>query len=396
MRKKIAIFTGNRAEYGLQYSIIKAIKNHKNLDYKLIISGSHLDKKFGETKKVIKKDKFKISCEIKLKNYSKKELSFTPLNISEIIKKLTIYLKKNRPDIFLINADRFETFAAGITATQMNIPTVHVEGGDITEGGTLDDNVRHALTKLSHLHFVTNKKSFNNLIKMGEEKWRIHNVGLASNDIIKKNNLLHRKTLEKNFKISSSSRILLFTFHAFGTDLKKMNKDICILAKVISFYLNKNYVIIATYPNNDYGSDVIINKLIEIKKLNKDNKNFILKKSLGNFLFYSLLALAKKNKIILVGNSSAGIKECIAFKCPAVNIGERQKSRLKPINVIDTKCNFKNIIFNISKAFDSKVFKKKLLQGKNPYYKNNTGKKIANIINKLCLNKEILNKKHIL
>ena len=278
----------------------------------------------------------------------------------------------------------------------MNIPTVHVEGGDITEGGTLDDNVRHALTKLSHLHFVTNKKSFNNLIKMGEEKWRIHNVGLASNDIIKKNNLLHRKTLEKNFKISSSSRILLFTFHAFGTDLKKMNKDICILAKVINFYLNKNYVIIATYPNNDYGSDVIINKLIEIKKLNKDNKNFILKKSLGNFLFYSLLALAKKNKIILVGNSSAGIKECIAFKCPAVNIGERQKSRLKPINVIDTKCNFKNIIFNISKAFDSKVFKKKLLQGKNPYYKNNTGKKIANIINKLCLNKEILNKKHIL
>ena len=113
-------------------------------------------------------------------------------------------------------------------------------------------------------------------------------------------------------------------------------------------------------------------------------------------MFYSLLALAKKNKIILVGNSSAGIKECIAFKCPAVNIGERQKSRLKPINVIDTKCNFKNIIFNISKAFDSKVFKKKLLQGKNPYYKNNTGKKIANIINKLCLNKEILNKKHIL
>lgn len=399
MKKKlIGIFTGSRAEYGLQYPIIKAIQNHKNLDYLLIVSGTHLDKKFGETKKEIKKDNFKISFEIKLKNSfqkkNKEDLTFIPGNIANIVSKLSFFFKKNKIDMFLVNADRFETFAAAIASTQMNIPTVHVEGGDITEGGTLDDNVRHAITKLSHIHLVTNQQSYANVLKMGEEKWRVYNVGLTSNDNIREKKLLSEKQLRTKFRIDEKLRIIIFTFHSYGSDLKKIKKEIKILSKVIKFCIKKNYSIIATYPNNDYGSNIIVD---ELKKTQKEikNKNFILVKSLGNLIFHSLINLSKKNKAILIGNSSAGIKECVAFKCPAIDIGERQKSRLKPDNVISSACSFSSVIKNISKAFDNKNYKFKVKKSKNPYYKKDTGKTIADILNKINCEKKILIKKHI-
>ena len=152
---------------------------------------------------------------------------------------------------------------------------------------------------------------------------------------------------------------------------------------------------IATYPNNDFGSEIIIEKLNKLKERYKKNKKFILKKSLGNYLFYSLLSLSSKNQIVMIGNSSAGIKECIRFKCPAINIGNRQQSRLKPFNVLNTKCNMLDIKKNITRAFEDKRFKRKLIKAKNPYYKKNTGKKIADLINELIPDKRILKKRHI-
>ena len=197
MKKKIVVFTGNRAEYGLQKPIIQALKESKKFNYILIVSGSHLNKKYGNTVSEIKKDKFRISYKIKLNSKSEKDPIYTTSNISKIINELSKILKKENPEFMLVNADRFETFAACIASTQMNIPTVHVEGGDITLGGTLDDNVRHAITKLSHFHFVTNKNSYSNLIKMGEEKWRIYNSGLASNDLINRKKLINYKLIKK-------------------------------------------------------------------------------------------------------------------------------------------------------------------------------------------------------
>jgi UDP-hydrolysing UDP-N-acetyl-D-glucosamine 2-epimerase len=393
MKKKIAIFTGNRAEYGLQKPILQALKDNSKTNYYLIVSGSHLEKKFGKTINEIKKDKFKISHLIKLKNTKIKNLTYTPIIISELINKICFFLKKIKPDALIVNADRFETFGACIASSQMNIPTIHIEGGDLTEGGALDDNVRHAISKLSHLHFVTNINSYKNLIKMGEERSRIFNVGLASNDLIKKQKLVSKNILNKNFRFNNN-RIIIVTFHSFGTNLDKIKKDMDVIKKVITYYSNKNYTVIATYPNNDYGSNVIIQKLNLIKK-NLNKKNFILKKSLGNNYFYSLLNLAKDNRVILVGNSSAGIKECIRFKCPAINIGERQSGRLKPQNVKSVKCDFKKILNAIEYTFENKQFRKKLKYAANPYFKKNTGKRIVNIISKIKFNSKFLNKKHI-
>lgn len=391
-KKIIAIFTGNRAEYGLQYSIIDAIRKHKKLSYKLIVSGAHLEKKFGYTIKQIKKDGFKISSLIKLKNRKLKTKAYTPLIISDAIQKITLALNKIKPDIMLVNADRFETFAATIASSQMYIPTFHIEGGDITFGGTLDDNVRHAITKLSNIHFVTNKQSKENLINLGEENWRIFNFGLPSNDLINKKKLAETYELENYFNFKFTKYTILFTYHPVFGGLKQIKKECKILTRVLNKLLtNKDYSIIATYPNNDYGSGIIIENLISLSK--KHNKNFRLIKSLGNYYFHSILNLSSKKKIVLMGNSSSGIKESVAFKCPTINIGSRQNGRLKPNNVLNTQCNYKEIMSKINYALYNELFLETCKKCKNPYYVKDSGKKIANLISKTKINKKLIIKR---
>ena len=170
-KKRVLVFTGNRAEYGLQLPVVQALTQSNKIDCSLMVSGTHLDKKFGETISQIKKDKIKIAARVKLDNFYKSNMQ-TPNLIGQATMKITKSIYKHKPDIFLVNADRFETFAATIASTQLSIPTFHIEGGDTTEGGALDDSVRHAITKLSHIHFATNKYSYQNIINLGEEKWR--------------------------------------------------------------------------------------------------------------------------------------------------------------------------------------------------------------------------------
>ena len=183
-KKIIAVFTGNRAEFGLQYPILKAISNHPELDYRLIVSGAHLEKNFGETLNEIQNSGFKITAEIKIEGKIK-SLTYTPMAIADCSKKMSLVLEKIKPDLNIVYADRYEAFGAMIASTQMNIPTAHIEGGDLTEGGALDDSVRHAMTKLAHIHFTTNSQASKRLIAMGEEHWRVHTVGYPTIDLIK-------------------------------------------------------------------------------------------------------------------------------------------------------------------------------------------------------------------
>jgi len=387
----IGVFTGNRAEYGLQYPIIKAISEHKKLDYRLIVSGSHLEKNFGETIEQIKKDKLKISAKIKLKNSSNKNSTYTSLRIAESIFKISKVLRKIKPDFMLVNADRYETFAAAVASSQMNIPTCHVEGGDITQGGALDDSIRHAITKLSHLHFATNHQSYKNILKLGEERWRVFNVGLSINDTIYSKKKGSQLYLLKKYNIDFNKPIIIFTQHSVTTEPEKALKHISISLKSLQYFIDKkNYQIIITYPNNDYGYKDIINKIKLFNDKNKQNSQVV--KSLGNFDLHSFMSHAQTKEIIIVGNSSLGIKEAIAFKCPVVNIGKRQAGRLKPPNVVDAKNSYNDINKKILKV-TNKNFKNKLQNINNPYFKKNTGKKIANIISKTKLNKKLIQKR---
>src|SRR5262245_44921888 len=173
-KRIVAVFTGNRAEYGLQYPILKAIAAHPDLEYYLLVSGAHLQEDFGYTKKEIEKDGFEVYDEVKI-SMDDDTLLATAQAIGSGILSLSSILARLRPDFLVVYADRFEGFSAVVTGTQMNIPTAHIEGGDITEGGALDDSVRHAMTKLSHLHFTTNEEAAERVRRLGEEPWRVFN-----------------------------------------------------------------------------------------------------------------------------------------------------------------------------------------------------------------------------
>ena len=390
---KLCIFSGNRAEYGLLSPIIKNLNKSKKIKVFFIVSGSHVEKKFGETINEIKKDKIKIYQIIKLinSNRSKDQIDYTPKNISEIIEKYSTCLKKIEPDYNLVYGDRFESFGATIASSQMNIPTIHIEGGDKTEGGTLDDSVRHAMTKISHIHITTNDNAKKRIIKLGEEKWRVKNFGYSAMDYVKLKNYAKKNEIENKLNIKITNPIVLFTQHPIPMENEDIKNNFEKIFNSIKKLSRLNIQIIITYPNSDYGGKQIIEKINRLKKI----KNIKIVRSLGRYLYHGILALNNKSvKVICAGNSSSGIKETAIFKCPVVNIGPRQNGRFRSSNVFDVKYDDKQIYETIVKCiYDERIYKK-CLKTKNLYGGGNTGKLINRFIENLNISKtKILIKK---
>lgn len=377
--KKITVFSGNRAEFGLLSPILKVLSKSKKIKLFFVTSGSHLDKKFGYTIDEVFKENIKIYKKIYIKNKIKNKTTaeYTSLYIAEIIKEYTKILIKIKPDFNIVYADRFETFASAIASSQMHIPTIHIEGGDKTEGGTLDDSVRHAITKLSHFHIVTNRDAFNRILKLGEEKWRIKNFGYSLIDSVKQGNYASKRELENKLKIKIVRPIVIFTFHPISVNLKQSVIDLkkCLFTLK---ELSKKYQIIITYPNIDYGCRSFITEIKKIKKL----KNIKIFRSLGRYYYHGILSLIKKEKIkvLCMGNSSSGIKETAVFKCPTINLGTRQDGRLKSTNVFNLKINPKKIINLTNKCFNNKKIIKIINKSKNLYGGGKTGNKLLNFI----------------
>ena len=260
-KRIIAVFTGNRAEYGLQFPILKSIERHPDLEYRLIVSGAHLDSNFGKTLKEIEEDGFEIHAEIKI-DMDEDDLFSTAKAIGSGILSLSEALKNIDPDVFVVYADRFEGFAAVIAGSQMNIPVAHIEGGDITEGGALDDSVRHAMSKLSHLHFTTNQQASNRILAMGEEPWRVHTVGFPAIDLISEGNYATADEIEKKFDIDTTKPIILFTQHSVTTEYDLAAQQIRPSLEALDALSKKDdYEIVITYPNNDAGGKKIISEI---------------------------------------------------------------------------------------------------------------------------------------
>jgi len=393
MKKRvIAVFTGNRAEYGLQYPVLKAIEKHPELDYRLIVSGAHLDKNFGNTLDEIAKDGFHIDAEVKIEmdasslEANVQAIGSGVLSISEAIKNI-------KPDMVVVYADRFEGFAAVIASTQMNIPTAHIEGGDLTEGGALDDSVRHAMTKLSHLHFTTNQQASNRVLGMGEEKWRVHTVGLPAIDMISEGDYASTKEVVAQLDLDLTRPIILFTQHSVTTEFNHAEEQITPSLNALEKLAGEGVQIIATYPNNDAGSASIIKKLEELS--DRSINGIQVHRSLGRYLYHGVLALAKdiNQKVVCVGNSSSGIKETPVFGCPTVNIGSRQLGRLRGKNVLDTDYDTKSIIDTVMKCIQDKKFRENCMETDNPYYLGNAGEKIAEVLAQVSLDTHLIRKK---
>tara|TARA_B100001175_G_scaffold317775_1_gene336365 strand:- start:4960 stop:6177 length:1218 start_codon:yes stop_codon:yes gene_type:complete len=391
--KKFLVFTGNRAEFGLISPIIEEMDKDKKIQYKLIVSGAHLNKKFGDTKQEIKKLGYKsfLTANIKI---SDKYKTYTALSISKGIEKISRLLTKYNPDALVVYADRFEGFAAVIAGSQMNIPTIHIEGGDITEGGALDDSVRHAMTKLSHFHFTTNAEASKRIIAMGEEKWRVKTIGFPAVDLIKNKNYATPKELIKKFNLNLKDKIIIFTQHSITTEYKNTYNQLKASIDALEQIAKKNIKVIITYPNNDIGSDIIIKFLKKKKYVN--NKNLLINKSLGRYYYHGLLALNKNINfhVCCAGNSSSGIKETPIFGCPTVNIGSRQQGRLRAKNVIDVDYNSNSIFKALKKALFNKNFINKCYNCYNPYGIGNSGIKMIKFLKEVKYTKsKILRKK---
>jgi UDP-hydrolysing UDP-N-acetyl-D-glucosamine 2-epimerase len=391
-KRTICVFTGNRAEYGLQYPVLLAIDRHPDLDYRLLVSGAHLDPNFGSTLDEIRDDGFHIDAEVKIK-MDAASLFSTAQAIGSGVLAISQVLNKLKPDMMLVYGDRFEGFAAVIAASQMNIPTAHIEGGDMTEGGALDDSVRHAMTKLAHLHFTTNQQATNRILAMGEEDWRVHTVGFPAIDMISEGNYATPEEVVECLDIDLNKPIVLFTQHSVTTEFSLAEKQIIPSLNALKELAKNGVQVIATYPNNDAGGRSIIKKLVEIDACSIKGIN--VHKSLGRHLYQGVLALAKSpvRKIVCVGNSSSVIKETPVFGCPAVNIGSRQQGRLRGQNVLDTDYNTESIVDSVNKCIEDKYFRKKCSETDNPYYIGNAGKKIAGVLAKVTLDTTLIRKK---
>jgi len=393
MKKRIvAVFTGNLTEYGLQFPILRAIEKHPDLEYRLLVSGAHLDPNFGSTLEEIRNDGFRIDAEIKIE-MDAASLFATAQAIGSGVLAISRVLDAIRPDIMVVYADRFEGFAAVIAATQMNIPTAHIEGGDLTEGGALDDSVRHAMTKLAHLHFTTNEQASNRILGMGEEPWRVHTVGFPAIDLISEGSFATNMEVTEQLGLDLSRPILLFTQHSVSTEFERAAEQVQPSIDAIKRLADEGIQTVLTYPNNDAGGHAIISVLDAFGSM--DYKNTQVKRSLGRYLYHGVLALARNPdiKVTCLCNSSSGLKETPAFGCPTVNIGSRQEGRLRGENVLDAGYSSNEIYDQIKRSLFDENFRKLCREAKNPYWIGEAGPKVAEVLAMTPLDQGLIRKR---
>jgi len=391
-KRTVAVFTGNRAEYGLQYPILRAVDRHPQLDYRLIVSGAHLDNNFGRTLEEIRADGFRIDAEVKIEMDAASAFS-TAQAIGSGVLSISEALDKLRPDLVVVYADRFEGLAAIVASTQMNIPTAHVEGGDLTEGGALDDSVRHAMTKLAHLHFTTNQQATNRILGLGEEEWRVHTVGFPAIDLISDGNYASTEQVVDRLKLDLSRPVVLFTQHSVTTEIDSAASQIDPSLAALETLAEEGVQVVITYPNNDAGARTIVDSIEALKA--RGLPNIQVHRSLGRHLYHGVLALAldTAKRVACVGNSSSGIKETPALRCPTVNIGSRQDGRLRGENVIDVGYVATDIVNAVRKCFHDEQFRALCRAAPNPYYLGDAGKKVAEVLASVKLDQVLLRKR---
>ena len=356
------------------------VKKDKHFSFNLIVTGSHLSKIHGYTYREILKDNFSINAKIDLninKDKPKDVCQYIGLAVNKISKKIV----NLRPDLIILLGDRYEIFSAGIAALVHQIPICHLHGGEITEG-SIDDVFRHSITKMSALHLVSNFEYKKRVRQLGENPKNIFVVGGFGVDLIKNSKLISKKEIETNLNLKFREKNLLITYHPETTNRNNLIKDFTEILR--SLKRLKDTQIIFTNANVDVGGN-IINKMID--SFIKENKYRSCKiNSMGQINYLSTLKFVDG----ILGNSSSGILEAPTLKTPTINIGDRQKGRLRAKSIIDVSAKSKHITSAIKKIY-SKKFSKMLSIAKNPYGNGNASVKALNILKKI--NFEKLNKK---
>ncbi len=380
-KRKIAVVTTSRADFGHLYWTLKDLKDHSEIDLKLIAIGAHFSPEFGNTFKEIEADDFTINESIECLISSDSDVGMAK-TIGVATLGLADVLAKMRPDILLLIADRYEMLAPASVALALRIPIAHIEGGDVSEGA-IDDAVRNALTKMSHLHFTTSENSRTRVLAMGEEAWRVHRVGSPSLDNLRRRKLFSQEEIEKDLQIDLNQKTIVIAYHPVT-----LSSDTVAEANDVFDALEKiPHQVVFCYPNSDAGCHQLIERA---KIFCRKRQNTYLFVNLNHLKYWSLL----KYSDLLLGNSSSGIMETASLELPTVNIGIRQKGRERPINIIDTESKSKSILEAVEKGL-SEDFISSLVGMKNLYGDGHASERIVDILCKTTLGEELLIKRAV-
>ncbi len=368
MTRKILVVTGSRAEFGLLQFLMKEIDRDETLELQIIATGSHLSRNHGYTVNEIKEKGFSPNFEIDLNllNDTKESISNS---IGTGTKEFTKTYEILDPDIIVLLGDRYEILSAAISALISKIPIAHIHGGEITEGA-FDEAIRHSVTKMSHLHFVSNDVYRKRVIQLGELPCNVHTVGGLGVDVLKRTQILPKKVLEKSLGFSFLDKNLLVTLHPVTLNKTNFDRETKELLHALSEFNDTNIII--TLPNADPGNQSIRKQMKDFAAYNPNAKTY---ESLGNEVYLSCLA----NVDGVIGNSSSGITEAPSLKTATVNVGDRQKGRLMASSIIH--CNFEKneIKSSIEKIFSQK-FKIQLNNTINPYGDGGATRKIFEVL----------------
>ncbi|MCX7986413.1 MAG: UDP-N-acetylglucosamine 2-epimerase [Bacteroidales bacterium] len=376
-----AIFTTTRAEFGLYLPLLRAIEKEAELDYLLFVGGTHCAVEHGKTIEEIKQQNIPIDAQFDfLLNTDSRHallhsLAVETFQLSEIFKQYSF-------DLVIVLGDRIELLPIITAAIVYNKPIAHLYGGEITQGA-IDDQVRNMITKASHLHFVSCEAYAHNLIDMGEKPERVFNVGSLATDIMVQLHRPDKITLFRKYNLQDDIPVVILTYHPVTLDLKGISarEQIVNLFDALESF---PFQVIVTAPNMDPGHEDIRNEIIERVKANT-KYHFI--ESLGIEQYHALLPYCE----MVIGNSSSGIVEVPFYKIPTVNIGDRQKGRLRHPSVIDVGYKKDEIVEGIKKALD-KSFRDTISQMQYFFGNGNTAKQIVDILKNLKLNESFLRK----
>jgi len=381
MKRKIAVLTTSRADYSHLYWPLKDLAERTDVDLRIIAMGSHLSPEFGRTIQEIENDGFPIDARIECLLSSDTDVGMAK-TIGVATLSLADTLGSMRPDLLLLIADRYEMLAPAAVALALRIPIAHIEGGEISEGA-IDDAVRNALTKMSHLHFTSTIRARQRVIAMGEEEWRVHRAGAPSLDHLRRNTLLRREQLESQLQIDLSRASILVAYHPVTIERDTLLET----DELFSALAALPDQIIFCHPNADAGSRALIERAGLFLAAEKRARSFV---NLAPLVYWSLL----RQMTLMLGNSSSGIMETPSFALPTVNVGLRQQGRERARNVLDADPNSASILNAVHRA-KSAEFRNSLAEMTNPYGDGHASETIIDVLTSAPLGVKLLMKRSL-
>ena len=379
MKRTIAVVTTSRADYSHLYWPLYDLTRHPDVELKQIVMGSHLSPEFGATVGEIERDGFPIAARIECLLSSDSDVGMAK-TIGLATLSLADCLGQIRPDLLLLIADRYEMLAPASVALALRIPIAHIEGGEISEGA-IDDAVRNALTKMSHIHFTSTFAARARVIALGEEEWRVHRAGAPSIDHLRRNTLYAREEVERLLQITLTAPTTLVAYHPV-TIARETTRE---ADELFAALLDVSGQILFCYPNADAGSRELINRTCRFLEQRPDARMFV---NLPALTYWSLL----RNVDLIIGNSSSGIMETPSFALPTVNVGMRQQGRERARNVLDAAPAKADILAKAAMA-RSQTFRQSLEGMSNPYGDGHASETIVRVLCSIPLGEELLVKK---